>query len=83
LPKSQFGSHEETMKEFLKRRDANIEFVKKTNNDLRNRTTTFSFGSVDLYQCMLVLAAHSERHIMQLEEVIKNPKFPQPSSLGK
>lgn len=77
LPRSQFGSHEETLKEFLKQRDANVKFIKNVEQDLKNRVTTFAFGTVDLYQCILVVAAHSERHIMQLEEVMKNPKFPQ------
>jgi len=75
-PKSRFGSHEETMKEFLKKRNANIDFVKTTRDDLRNRTTTYSFGTIDLYQCILALTAHSERHIIQLEEVMADPKFP-------
>ena len=75
-PKSRFGSHEETMKAFLKKRNANIDFVKTTQEDLRNRTTTYSFGTIDLYQCILALTAHSERHILQLEEVMADPRFP-------
>ena len=75
-PKSRFGSHEGALKEFLAKRDANIEFAKTTQEDLRNRTTTYSFGTIDLYQCLLALTAHSERHIIQLEEVMADPKFP-------
>ena len=75
-PKSRFGSHEETIKAFLKKRNVNIDFVKTTRHDLRNRTTTYSFGTIDLYQCILALTAHSERHIIQLEEVMADPKFP-------
>lgn len=75
-PKSRFGSHETALKEFLTKRNANIEFVKKTKDDLRNRVTTYSFGTIDLYQCLLALAAHSERHTVQLEEVMADPKFP-------
>lgn len=76
VPKSRFGSHEGALKEFLEKRNANIEFIKKTNDDFRNRITTYSYGTVDLYQCILALAAHSERHIVQLEEVMADPKFP-------
>jgi hypothetical protein len=75
-PKSRFGSHEGALKEFLKKRDANIDFVKSTKEDLRNRITTYSFGTIDLYQCILALTAHSERHILQLEEVMADPRFP-------
>jgi hypothetical protein len=75
-PKSRFGSHEAALKDFLTKRNANIEFVKTTKDDLRNRTTTYSFGTIDLYQCLLALTAHSERHTLQLEEVMADPKFP-------
>jgi hypothetical protein len=75
-PKSHFGSYEAALKEFVAKRDANIEFVKTTKDDLRNRTTTYSFGTIDLYQCLLALTAHSERHTVQLEEVMADPKFP-------
>lgn len=75
-PKSHFGSYEAALKGFVAKRDANIEFVKTTKDDLRNRTTTYSFGTIDLYQCLLALTAHSERHIVQLEEVMADPKFP-------
>jgi len=75
-PKSRFGSHEGALKEFLKKRDANIEFIKTTRQDLRNRITTYSFGTIDLYQCILALTAHSERHILQIEEVMADPGFP-------
>lgn len=74
--KSHFGSYEAALKEFVAKRDANIEFVKTTKDDLRNRTTTYSFGTIDLYQCLLGLTAHSERHTIQLEEVMADPKFP-------
>lgn len=75
-PKSRFGSHEGALKEFMEKRDVNIDFVKTTKEDLRNRTTTYSFGTIDLYQCILALTAHSERHILQLEEVMTHPRFP-------
>ena len=75
-PKSSFGSHDAALKDFITRRNANIEFAKTTKEDLRNRTTTYSFGTIDLYQCLLALAAHSERHTEQLEEVMADPKFP-------
>ena len=75
-PKSRFGSYEATLKAFLEKRNANIEFVRNTQDDLRNRITTYSYGTVDLYQCLLASVAHSERHTIQLEEVMADPNFP-------
>jgi hypothetical protein len=76
IPTNRFGSYEATLKAFVEKRNSNIDFISKTQDDLRNRITTFSYGTVDLYQCLLALVAHSERHIVQLEEVIADPKFP-------
>lgn len=75
-PNSRFGSYEAALKEFVGKRDANIEFTKSTREDLRNRLTTYSFGTLDLYQCLIAMIGHSERHIVQLEEVMADPKFP-------
>jgi hypothetical protein len=76
VPTNRFGSYEATLKSFLEKRNSNIEFVKKTQDDFRNRIVTFSYGTVDLYQALLASVAHSERHIAQLEEVMADPKFP-------
>jgi uncharacterized damage-inducible protein DinB len=75
-PNNRLGSFKEAMDAFVTKRDANIEFVKTTQEDLRNRTTSYSFATIDLYQCLLLLTAHSERHIVQLEEVMAHPNFP-------
>jgi hypothetical protein len=34
------------------------------------------FGTLDCYQLSLMMAAHTERHRKQMEEVKANPNFP-------
>jgi uncharacterized damage-inducible protein DinB len=75
-PTGKFGSFEASLTEFKTKRDNNIEYVRSTQDDLRNHYNDFPFGKIDTYQTILFMAAHSKRHIAQIEEVINNPKFP-------
>jgi hypothetical protein len=75
-PTGKFGSHEATVKEFVTKRDEHIKFIKKTQEDLRNRYQQLPFGTIDAYQLVLFIAGHTERHIKQIEEVKANANFP-------
>lgn len=75
-PTGKFGSHENTVKEFVDKRDNHIDYIKKTDADLRNRYQQLPFGTIDGYQMILFLTGHTERHIAQIEEVKANPNFP-------
>jgi hypothetical protein len=76
IPTGQFGSAKQSVDVFVERRNNLIDYVKKTNDDLRNHFVTMPFGLFDTYQFLLFLSAHSERHILQIEEVMANPQFP-------
>ncbi|MBA4055070.1 MAG: DinB family protein [Marivirga sp.] len=78
-PTGKFGSHAETLKEFIKKREASVIYIKNTSDDLRNHFFTFPaevLGTVDAYQLLLFAAGHSKRHTLQIEEVKNNPGFP-------
>jgi len=75
-PSGKFGSYKETLKAFLKKRKQNIKYVKKTNDDLRNHYGQLPFGTLDGVQILLFMSAHSERHILQIEEVMSHKDFP-------
>lgn len=75
-PTGKFGSFEATLTEFKTNRDNNINYVRTTQDDLRNHYNDFPFGKIDAFQTILFMAAHSKRHIEQIDEVMKNPKFP-------
>jgi hypothetical protein len=76
VPTGRWGSHEATVKEFLEKRKAHIDFVKKTQDDLRNRYQQLPFGTIDAYQVLLFMSSHTERHVKQIEEIMANPGFP-------
>ncbi len=76
VPTNKFGSVEGSLKEFTTKRDAAIDYVKTTKDDLRNHYAVMPFATFDSYQVILFLSAHSARHTAQAKEVIANPNFP-------
>ena len=77
-PKGNFKSMEEMIQQFNAARDKHIEYMKTTQDDIRNHCTPHpAFGMLDSYQWMLLVAAHSKRHTLQIEEVKASPGFPQ------
>lgn len=79
VPTGKFGSHDATIEEFLNKRKENIDYLKATQDDLRNHFFTFpveAIGTVDSYQLFYFMSGHTKRHTLQIEEVKSNPSFP-------
>ena len=76
-PKSQFGTPEETRKHFLESR-AKTEALLKDTPDLREHAVENPpMGqTLDAYEWILFIAAHSDRHTKQIKEVEADPNFP-------
>jgi hypothetical protein len=69
-PKGRFPTSEETVRTFRERREANLDFVWTTSEALRNWFAPHPFaGLIDGYQWILFLAAHTDRHCEQIEEI--------------
>jgi hypothetical protein len=75
-PTGQFGNAQQTLEVYKQRRGEVIDFIKSTEDDLRNHYMDLPFGKIDAYQGLLFLAAHSKRHTLQIEEVMANAGFP-------
>jgi hypothetical protein len=71
-----YKSLHEAMESFVKDRSKLVNYIKTTDADLRNRVVTMPFASFDSYQMILFIAAHSNRHTQQIEEVKADPNFP-------
>ena len=71
-----FKSAAEALESFQTNRTKLIEYVKTTDDDLRNHVGTMPFGQVDCYQMILFIGGHSNRHTQQIEEVMADPGFP-------
>lgn len=70
------ATFEESVKGFTDKRDAHIDYVKNTNDDLRNRYAQLPFGPVDAFQVIIFMSGHTARHTAQIEEVKTNPNYP-------
>jgi len=71
-----YQSLSEALESFKTNRAKLIEYVKSTDDDLRNHVVTLPPGSFDCYQMILFIGAHSNRHTQQIEEVRADPNFP-------
>ncbi len=77
VPKGKFASLDETTREFLASRDRTIRFIEKTDLSLRDYVSPHpAMKELDAYQWILLLAAHTERHLKQLQEVKDSPGYP-------
>lgn len=76
-PTHRFATTQEMLDHFNQSRDHTIAYIRDTQDDLRGH-----FGdhpvlkTMDAYQWILLLSAHSQRHTAQLNEVKANPNFP-------
>jgi uncharacterized damage-inducible protein DinB len=76
-PGTQFSGEQAALDAFVLRRDSTIEYLRMTQDDLKDHFFVHpAFGTMDMYQALLFLAAHSARHTAQLEEVMNTPGFP-------
>ncbi len=75
-PTNRYGSPEAAQKHFLESRARTLDFLQKT-PDLRAHAADSQLGAkLDAYQWILFIAAHSERHTKQINEVKADPNLP-------
>jgi hypothetical protein len=65
----------EALGAFKGARTDHIKYAKSTTEDLRNHIIQLPFGKVDAYQFILFVAAHSSRHLQQINEIKSAPGF--------
>ena len=67
---------DEALEDFKKHRTDHIKYLKSSTEDLRNHVVQLPFGWIDCYQLCLMIAAHSNRHTQQINEVKASSGFP-------
>ncbi|MFZ1917309.1 MAG: DinB family protein [Terriglobales bacterium] len=76
-PTNRWATREELIRSFEDSRKATMDYVRTTNDDLRDHFGPHPLlGPMDAYQWILLISAHSERHTRQIEEVKADPNFP-------
>jgi hypothetical protein len=74
VPKGQFKNAQESLASFRKLRGTMTTFAKETAEDLRGRQ--LKGGNMDVYQWLLMISTHSQRHIMQIREIKAHAGYP-------
>ena len=74
-PRNRFGSPDGSLKHFLESRATTEEYL-NTTAGLRDHVMDGPVGKMDGYEFILFIAAHSDRHTKQIEEVKADPNFP-------
>jgi hypothetical protein len=76
-PTNRWATREDVIKAFEDSRKATMDYVRTTNDDLRDHFGPHPvLGTLDAYQWILLISAHSERHTKQIEEVKADPNYP-------
>jgi hypothetical protein len=76
-PAGRYATLAEARKDFEARRARTIAYLRETQDDLRNHgAPTPGGGANDAYQFLLILAGHTERHTLQMQEVKATAGYP-------
>lgn len=76
-PKKLSSNPSEYVEKFRVARDAHIAYIEKSDDSLRDKVTPHpAMGPLDAYQWVLLISAHSERHVLQMLEVKAAPGYP-------
>jgi len=77
VPHGQFKTSAEAAEAFKAARDPHIQYVGETQDPLREHFLKHPIlGDMDAYQWILLMAAHTERHVNQILEVKASPGYP-------
>jgi hypothetical protein len=76
VPNNRFGSPEGSLKHFLESRESTEQFLRSTAGLRDHVMDDGPVGKMDGYEFILFIAAHSERHVKQINEVKADPTFP-------
>jgi hypothetical protein len=74
VPSGKWPSVRESLAEFRKLRAAIRDYAKTTQDDPRSRQLIG--GGMDVYQWLLMISTHSQRHILQIREVKGHAGYP-------
>lgn len=73
---TKFATPADAAAAFTAARDKSLEYARTTADPLRVHVTKGPVGPMDAYQLLLLMAAHTGRHTLQILEVQANPGYP-------
>lgn len=74
---AKWANTDEALAAFQEGRSKLINYIKSTDDDMRNHVVTESpLGAMDTYQLILLISSHTKRHVLQINEVKAEAGFP-------
>jgi hypothetical protein len=84
MPQGRWPEFEDLVRQFEATRERSVRFSAVTQADLRSHFFPHPvLGLLDCYQWLLLIAAHCERHVRQMEEVKADRGFPTHQQAGQ
>ena len=75
-PSGRFKTKDELVQHFITSRDRHILYIETAPENLRGTLLKSPMGTVDVYQMLLMIPAHTERHLAQIKEIKSSPGYP-------
>ena len=77
IPTNRFATRKDLIAAFKIAREKTVMYVKNNNDPLKNHIVSHpSLGELTAYQWLVMIPAHANRHLAQLEEVMLMKEFP-------
>jgi hypothetical protein len=76
MPNRKWANPQDAVAHFKASRDRTIAYAETTQDDLRHHYMSMGPNTMDVYQMLLMIAGHSERHTAQINEVKASPNYP-------
>jgi DinB superfamily len=77
VPTGRWPNPADLIAEFCNTRAQTVAFAAQTEASLRDHFFThIAFGDLDCYQWLVLLAQHTERHVLQIEQIKADPNYP-------
>jgi hypothetical protein len=68
-PAGKFATIKDALADFCEARERTIAFVKHSNEDFRKSQAVHLLGTFDSHQFLLIMVVHTQRHVLQIEEI--------------
>ena len=78
VPKGKWKNVGESLAEFRKLRRTIRDYAANTREDPRSRMLLE--GNMDVYQWLLMISSHAQRHILQIREIKSHSGYPRPAA---
>lgn len=75
-PTGRFGSLSKALEQFAANREKTIGYVRDTSEDLHARAVVHPIGAMTCHELVVLMSAHTLRHLEQIREVQAAPGYP-------